>query len=102
MSTEKQRAVFRKLGEKQAEFIRSDGLHITKPTLHPNSRWAQIHRSSYEPLALINLGGLITYGSQDAVNSYTGLVKSFERSYIQGIMLPDEAVKFVATTTRLL
>lgn len=87
--------MFRRLGEQQAEFIRNDGLHATAPSLRPNTRWAQVHRTAYEPLARINLAGLLTYDSQDAVNSYTGKVKSWERPYIQDAMLPDDALRFV-------
>lgn len=94
-SSEKHRAVFRRLAETQAEFIRNGGLWITRPITHPNMRWAQVHKTAYESLALINQAGLLTYDSQDSVNAYTGRVKSSERCYIQGIMLPDDALTFV-------
>jgi hypothetical protein len=89
-STEKQRAIFRQLAERQSGLIHNGGLRITRP-----GRYAQVHRTAYEPLARINLAGLITFDSQDAVDDLTGSIKTWERPYIQGIMLPDDVPKFV-------
>lgn len=89
-STEKQRDQFRQLGERQAAFIRGGGLLVKRP-----GRWAQVHNTAYEPLARINLSGLITFDSQDAVDDVSGRVKTWERAYVRGIMLPDDALTFV-------
>lgn len=67
----------------EAKFIRDGGLRI-------DSQYPQVHESSWEPLAIINERGILTYGSQDAIDSESGDVKDYERSYIQACMLDTE------------
>lgn len=73
-----------------AQTIRDGGLHSEQ-----RDAIAEVHRSSYEPLAQINERGLITVVSQDALDSRDGSTKNFERSFVRGFMLPEEAEVFV-------
>lgn len=75
-------AEFDRVANRQAAFIRDGGLRMSTPA-------QQVHESSYESLALINEQGLLTYGSQDAID------KDYERSYVQGYMLAEAAKCFV-------
>lgn len=68
-----------------------DGILLVEPI----EEWSQVHRSSWESLAVINDLGLITYNSQDAIDQETGEVKTYERSYLEGFMLPERAQPFV-------
>lgn len=80
---------FREATRVQAERIRNGSLDEK----HPGAE--QVHRSSWKYLAKVNEKGLITTNSQDAVNSYTGETKSYERAFIEGYMPIEAAILFV-------
>lgn len=63
--------------------------------VEPIEKWAQVHRSSWEPLAKINDLGLITFSSQDAITAETGRINPYERPFIEGIIPTERAEEFV-------
>lgn len=87
-----QKSSFLRAGQTQAKAIREGLLGVDILTSHPI---AKVHRSSWEPLALMNEQGLITISSQDSLDDITGRAKDYERSYVIGYMLTDEAEAFV-------
>lgn len=81
---------FSRLLRRAAQSIRDGELRY-----EPVEKYLQVHHSSWEPLAQINLSGMLTFDSQDAIDAATGKAKPWERSYVFGFMLPDDALRFV-------
>lgn len=78
--SERQREELTRAQQAAAKFIREGGLRL-------EPQYPQVHESSWESLALINERGVLTYGSQDAIDSNTGEKKDYERCYITAVML---------------
>lgn len=78
----------------EAARMAADAIRGGSLLFEPIEEWSQVHHSAWEFLAKINELGLITFNSQDSIEAVDGSVKSYERSYVEGLMPPDEAMKF--------